>query len=95
MPKAGHKSLSVTDKLYDKVYETYQNKKSEGLLEPGITSFAGYFTHIIQSKHDEQKALVKLANKIDTDKIPEKFLTTKTFINTSSGIIKWTHTPIH
>ncbi len=43
MPKAGFKSITVNEKVYDKFYQIFFDQK-EKLAMKGVSSFAGYVT---------------------------------------------------
>ena len=46
MPKAGFKSVTFSETIYEKLHVDYEKKKSQ-LQMKGINSFSGYVTSIL------------------------------------------------
>ena len=46
MPKAGFKSITVSENIYDKFHARFEKKK-EALAMRGISSFSGYVTFVL------------------------------------------------
>lgn len=46
MPRCGFKTITVTETVFDKFYQTWLTCKDE-LAMKGVSSFAGYITHLI------------------------------------------------
>lgn len=46
MPKEGFKSITISEEIFDKIYERYQ-KEMDAYKEKGIFSFAGYVTQVL------------------------------------------------
>ena len=47
MPKPGFKSITVSENVYKKFYESYEKNKKKLELK-GITSFSGYMTSLME-----------------------------------------------
>lgn len=43
MPAKGHKTITIRQEVYDKLWKIWQSKKEE-YLKQGITSFSGFVT---------------------------------------------------
>jgi hypothetical protein len=54
LPYKGHKSITVPDELYDKLYELYQKNKAE-YKRQGITSFSGFVSKYLWTLMDTQE----------------------------------------
>ena len=80
MPKKGFKSITMKEKDYDIFEAWYKEQKEKGIVPAGIHSFTGYIHHRFKEHLDEKQSLINLANKINPDLIPKKFLETKTVI---------------
>ena len=52
MPKAGFKSITVSENIYDKFYKKYEKKKKI-LAMKGINSFSGYMVSILAKQLEE------------------------------------------
>lgn len=69
MPKAGFKSITVSDNVYKKFFEAYARSRRE-LEFRGITSFSGYLTSMMEETICKYEAFAKHApmmEKIDVD----------------------------
>lgn len=64
MPKAGFKSITVAETVYDKFYETYKQNKSEMAMK-GVNSFAGYVTFMLEEMMAKDKTFARYAPKIE------------------------------
>lgn len=64
MPKAGFKSITVSETIYDKFMATYQASKNE-LAMKGVNSFAGYVTYMLENLMAKDKIFAKYAPKIE------------------------------
>jgi len=53
MPKAGFKSITVAETIYDKFHGRYEKKKQE-LFMKGINSFSAYITSELTEKFQEE-----------------------------------------
>ena len=47
MPKAGFKSITVSETVYDKFQEVYLKNKTD-LTMKGVNSFSGYVTYMLE-----------------------------------------------
>ena len=81
MPTKGFKSITLHEECYDSFESMYHELKKLDKVPPGITSFSGYVNYRMSKYVSEKQSLRKLANKINTDLIPEKFLAIKTINN--------------
>jgi len=64
MPKAGFKSITVSETVYDNFYETYEKNK-EDLLMKGVNSFSGYVTFMLEEMMAKDKTFARYAPKIE------------------------------
>ena len=64
MPKAGFKSITVSETVYDKFEQTYQNAK-EDLKMKGVNSFSGYVTYMLEEMMAKDKTFARYAPKIE------------------------------
>jgi len=58
MPKAGFKSITVTENVYDRLFAVYEANKKE-LQTIGVNSFSAYVTHCMESKLKKQITFAK------------------------------------
>jgi len=52
VPKAGFKSLTITENIYDEFHKKFEKKKTKLALK-GITSFSGYMISILAEQLEE------------------------------------------
>ena len=64
MPKAGFKSITVSDSVYDKFHGVYQKNK-EDLAMKGVKSFSGYVTYMLEEMMQKDKTFARYAPKIE------------------------------
>jgi len=64
MPKAGFKSITVSESVYDRFYSSYQKKKDE-LSMKGINSFSGYVTYMLEEMMQKDKTFARYAPKLE------------------------------
>lgn len=64
MPKAGFKSITVSENVYKKFFEVYEKSRKELELK-GITSFSGYLTSMIEEIMEKYEAFAKHAPLIE------------------------------
>ncbi|MFL6344974.1 MAG: hypothetical protein ACJ71A_05970 [Nitrososphaeraceae archaeon] len=64
MPKAGFKSITVSENVYKKFFEVYEKSRKELELK-GITSFSGYLTRMIEEMMEKYEAFAKHAPLIE------------------------------
>lgn len=64
MPKAGFKSITVSETVYDKFHEIYQNNKND-LTMKGVNSFAGYVTYMLEEMMQKDETFARYAPKIE------------------------------
>jgi len=64
MPKAGFKSITVSETVYDKFHETYQKSKDD-LVMKGVSSFSGYLTYMLEEIMQKDKTFARYAPKIE------------------------------
>ena len=64
MPKAGFKSITVSETVYDKFHDVYQKSKDD-LTMKGVNSFAGYVTYMLEEMMQKDKTFARYAPKIE------------------------------
>jgi predicted CopG family antitoxin len=64
MPKAGFKSITVSEEVYDKFYDVFEKNKSE-LMMKGVNSFSGYVTYMLEQMMQKDKTFARYAPKIE------------------------------
>lgn len=64
MPKAGFKSITVSEEVYDKFFDVFEKNKSE-LVMKGINSFSGYVTYMLEETMQKDKTFARYAPKIE------------------------------
>lgn len=64
MPKAGFKSITVSESVYDKFFDVYQ-KNREDLLMKGVNSFSGYVTYMLEEMMLKDKTFARYAPKLE------------------------------
>jgi hypothetical protein len=71
MPKPGFKTITVSERVYDKLLSNFALNRDK-LLNLGVTTLSGYAKYLLLSGYDESKKLRALAKRID--KIPQKYV---------------------
>ena len=66
MPKPGDKTITISEKVYNKFLEF--SKKNQ---VPGVNSFSGYVTYLLESKMAKDKTFAKYAPKLELISIEE------------------------
>lgn len=64
MPKAGFKSITVSESVYDKFHDIYQKSKDD-LTMKGVNSFSGYVTYMLEEMMQKDKTFARYAPKIE------------------------------
>ena len=64
MPKAGFKSITVSERVYDKFQDVYQKSKDD-LAMKGVNSFSGYVTYMLEEMMQKDKTFARYAPKIE------------------------------
>ena len=64
LPKAGFKSITVAETVYDKFQDVYQKNK-ESLTMKGVNSFSGYVTYMLEEMMQKDKTFARYAPKIE------------------------------
>lgn len=64
MPKAGFKSITVSEEVYDKFFDVFEKSKPE-LMMKGINSFSGYVTYMLEQTMQKDKTFARYAPKIE------------------------------
>jgi hypothetical protein len=64
MPKAGFKSITISEEVYDKFFDVYQKNKPE-LTMKGVNSFAGYITYMLEDLMQKDKTFARYAPKLE------------------------------
>ncbi|CAI9831593.1 MAG: hypothetical protein MPI95_04305 [Nitrosopumilus sp.] len=60
MPKEGFKSITVSESVYDRFYDTYAKSK-KALSKKGVNSFAGYVTYMLEDAMEKDRILARHA----------------------------------
>ena len=64
MPKPGFKSITISESVYDKFHDVYEENKDK-LTMKGVNSFAGYITYMLEDKMQKDKTFAKYAPKLE------------------------------
>ncbi len=64
MPKAGFKSITISEQVYDKFHDVFQKNKSD-LSMKGVNSVAGYITYMLEDMMLKDKTFAKYAPKLE------------------------------
>ncbi len=64
MPKAGFKSITVNEIVYDKFYQIFFDQK-EKLVMKGVNSFSGYVTFCLEDMMRKDETFSKFTPKIE------------------------------
>lgn len=64
MPKAGFKSITVSESVYNKFQDVYQKNKDE-LAMKGVNSFSGYVTYMLEEMMQKDKTFARYAPKLE------------------------------
>ncbi len=64
MPKAGFKSITISEQVYDKFHDVFEKNKSE-LAMKGVNSFAGYVTYLLEDMMLNDKTFARYAPKLE------------------------------
>ncbi len=64
MPKAGFKSITVSEAVYEKFYDTYEESKTD-LAVKGVRSFSGYVTYMLEEMMQKDKTFARYAPKLE------------------------------
>ena len=64
MPKAGFKSITISEEVYDKFYDVFQKNKA-ALTMKGVNSFAGYITYMLEEMMQKDKTFARYAPKLE------------------------------
>ena len=59
MPKAGFKSITVSEEVYDKFFDVFEKNKPE-LVMKGINSFSGYVTYMLEQTMQKDRKSTRL-----------------------------------
>ena len=64
MPKAGFKSITVSEEVYNRFHDIYKKNKQE-LAMKGINSFAGYITFMMEDLMQKDETFARYAPKLE------------------------------
>ena len=64
MPKAGFKSITVSEAVYNKFHDVYK-KNRDDLAMKGINSFAGYITFMMEDLMQKDETFARYAPKLE------------------------------
>ena len=70
MPKAGFKSITVTETVYNKFHDVFLKSKDD-LAMKGVNSFSGYVTYMLEEMMQKDKTLARYAPKIEKISVDE------------------------
>ena len=70
MPKPGFKSITVSETVYEKFHEIYQQNKDD-LSMKGVNSFSGYVTYLLEELSQKDKTFARYAPKLEKISIDE------------------------
>ncbi len=70
MPKAGFKSITVSEEVYDRFFDVFEKNKPE-LVMKGINSFSGYVTYMLEQTMQKDKTFARYAPKIEKVAVDE------------------------
>ena len=71
MPKAGFKSITVNELVYDKFYQIFFDQK-EKLAMKGVNSFSGYVTHCLEEMMRKDETFSKFMPTIEKISVDDK-----------------------
>jgi len=71
MPKAGFKSITVNERIYDKFYQIFFDQK-EKLAMKGVNSFSGYVTFCLEDMMKKDETFSKFTPKIEKISVDDK-----------------------
>jgi len=87
MPEEGFKSITVSDEFFDWFDAIYKKNKTCGILNPGVCSFASFFSEQLDLAVKQHGAMRNFVSKIVY--VPEKFTETKLIINKTKPKMIW------
>ena len=64
MPKAGFKSITVSEEVYNRFHDIYKKNKQD-LAMKGINSFAGYITFMMEDLMQKDETFARYAPKLE------------------------------
>ncbi|MDI1495144.1 MAG: hypothetical protein K8823_450 [Cenarchaeum symbiont of Oopsacas minuta] len=64
MPKAGFRSITVSEAIYEKFHDTYEESKTD-LAVRGVRSFSGYVTYMLEEIMQKDKTFARYAPKLE------------------------------
>lgn len=64
MPKAGFKSITVSEEVYNRFHDVYRKNKQD-LAMKGINSFAGYITFMMEDLMQKDETFARYAPKLE------------------------------
>jgi hypothetical protein len=64
MPKAGFKSITISEEVYNRFHDTYKKSKNE-LAMKGVNSFAGYITFMMEDLMQKDDTFARYAPKLE------------------------------
>lgn len=70
MPKAGFKSITVSEEVYDRFFDVFEKNKPD-LTMKGINSFSGYVTYMLEQTMQKDKTFARYAPKLEKIAIDE------------------------
>lgn len=64
MPKEGFKSITVSDQIYDRFQDIY-NENKETLANKGVRSLSGYVSYMLEESMNRDETFARFAPKIE------------------------------
>jgi len=64
LPKAGFKSITVSEEVYNRFHDIYKKNKQD-LAMKGINSFAGYITFMMEDLMQKDETFARYAPKLE------------------------------
>ena len=64
MPKAGFKSITISEEVYNRFHDIYKKSKHE-LAMKGVNSFAGYITFMMEDLMQKDDTFARYAPKLE------------------------------
>ena len=64
MPKAGFKSITVSENTYERFQKVYEQSKND-LATKGVNSFSGYITYMLEETMRKDKTFAVYAPKLE------------------------------
>lgn len=70
MPKAGFKSITVSESVYERFYEVYDSSRDDLALK-GVRSFSGYVTYMLEEMMAKDRTFARYAPMLEKISVDE------------------------